>query len=235
MRPNFKNSISSKSQCSSSQMALQIKRKSLEQNKNILKIENKDIQNENIESINYFKPTEYGLSYFNEKPKKYMKTAYLVKNRQEEIEQLKIFRPIMSRNKRRKVIKVYPMIRRISKCNSKTELIKIFSSLTLNWKQLIKKYMERCFLLHLHLRQIKDFSELMHHRQNIYDALEDPVILESRVNFANNLVKNFCKGLTNFIIMFFDELIQTNLIVERKRRPQIVSKFSSSNSKSFQS
>jgi hypothetical protein len=76
--------------------------------------------------------------------------------------------------------------------------------------------MERCFLVHLHLRQIKDFYELMQHRQNIYDALEDPESLEQGVNFANNLVKNFCKGLVNFIVMFFEELIECNMLEEKR-------------------
>ena len=144
-------------------------------------------------------------------------TAYLVANRHQEIERLKIFRPIMSRNKRRKILRAYSMIKRISKCNSKMELTKIFTSLNSKWKKLIKKYMENCFLIHLHLRQIKDFSELMQHRQNIYDALDDPAILDQRVNFANNLVKNFCKGFVNFVVMFLENLIEMGLLEEKRR------------------
>ena len=179
-------------------------------------------KNENIESQNSKLKQIMFKNSPSQKSKKNlmkMKTSYLIKNRQKKIEKLKCYRPIMSRTKRRKIIKVYPMIKRISKCNSKIELIRIFTSLTKKWKKLIKKYMERCFLIHLHLRQIKDFSELMFHRQNIYDALEDPIILESRVNFANNLVKNFCKGLTNYIVMFFDELIETGFIDKKDLNP----------------
>lgn len=134
------------------------------------------------------------------------KTFHLVQNREKDIKNLKMFRPITSRNERRKIINSHSVIERISKCNSKIELFRIFSGLSVKWKQLIKHYLERCFLIHLHLRQIKDFSELMQQRQNIYDAVDDPLILEDRVRLANNLVKNFCKGFTNFVVIFYKQL-----------------------------
>ena len=155
------------------------------------------------------------------------RTAHLIKNRQKNMENLKMFRPNFSRNKRKKILKIYPMLKRIACCNSKTELIKIFTNLSARWKKLVKKYMERCFLIHLHLRQIKNFSELMQQRQNIYDALDDPSILENGVNFANNLVKNFCKGITNFVVMFYDELKEYQLLEKRKLRLKVFEKSSS--------
>ena len=236
MRPNIKLTSSSNSNSSSSQKYVQslqakLKFQSTEKKDKTFKNKNNYIQNENLESMNIVGRIEnlkISSPKISNKNEKNTKTSYLIKNRQKQIKKLKHFRPIMSRNKRRKILKVYPMIKRISKCNSKTELIKIFTSLTKKWKKLIKKYMERCFLIHLHLRQIKDFSELMHHRQNIYNALDDPIILESRVNFANNLVKNFCKGLTNYIVMFFDELIDCLLYTSPSPRDLSTSRMPSS-------
>lgn len=169
------------------------------------------IQNENSESAKVQNKIKYESSIYSkaiakEQGRVRRSTLHLIKDRKKNIEILKEFRPITSRNKRRQILKSHSVIERISKCNSKVELVKIFSELTSKWKRLIKNYMERCFLIHLHLRQIKDFSELMQQRQNIYDALDDPFILEDRVRLANNLVKNFCKGLTSFLVIFYQQL-----------------------------
>lgn len=140
------------------------------------------------------------------------KTKIFIKNKSQQLKQLKMLRRITNRKKRRKILMQYPLMSRFSSCNSKIELVRIFQNLSVKWKRLIKMYMERSFLMHLHIRQIKDFSELMAQRQNIYDSLDEPEILILKVNFGNNLVKNFCKGLTNFVVMFYEDLLEQGFI-----------------------
>ena len=145
-------------------------------------------------------------------------------NTQQKIKKLKHLRKNIMREEKKKILLKYPLLNRFSKCNSKVGLIRIFHNLSEKWKRLIKMYMERCFITHLHIRQMKDFSELMSQRQNIYEALDYPELLISKINFGNNLVKNFCKGLTNFVVMFLDELIKEGFI-KRSRLIKVDNKF----------
>lgn len=121
-------------------------------------------------------------------------------------------RRITKRKKRKGLIGMYPVLATLSRCNSKIKMLKIFKSLTSPWKRFIRNYMSKCFIYHLHIRQIKNFGELMRQRQNLYDALDDPEILMEKINFSNNLVKNFCKGISNFAVMFYEELLEQGLL-----------------------
>lgn len=134
------------------------------------------------------------------------------------IANLRSLRLTLSRSKRTRVLYEYPILRKIAECNAKLQLVKIFHTLSTKWKRLIRAYLEKSFVMHLHLRQIKNIRELLRHRQNIYDALEDPEILNNKVNFGNNLVKNFCKGLANFVIRFVDELVRDGLLSQSRKK-----------------
>ena len=118
----------------------------------------------------------------------------------------------MNRQKRRMLLEKYPILTRIFNCNSKNELINILFAMPSEWKQFMKLYLEKFFIMHLHLRQIKEFSKLMAHRNYIYEAIRDPEILRGNMSFANNLVKNFCKGLVNFVVLFYDNLNLMHLL-----------------------
>lgn len=135
-------------------------------------------------------------------------TNKFILDKKKKLENIKKLRKTMKRSKRKKIIRQYSFLNQISKCNSKIGLFHIFVSLTTDWKRLLKNYMERAFLFHLHIRQIKDFAELMSQRQNIYEAIDFPDILNTRVNFKNNLVKNFCKGFLSFVVIYSEELIE---------------------------
>jgi hypothetical protein len=126
-------------------------------------------------------------------------------------------RPIINRKKRRDIIRKYPLIGSLSKCNSKIKLLNIFKLLTPEWKLFIKFYMSRCFLFHLQIRQIKNTKELLQQRQNLYDALDDPDIIFLKITFSNNLVKNFCKGILNFFVMFQEQLLKNKMIPPPKK------------------
>lgn len=144
-------------------------------------------------------------------------TLELITDIKDGIKKLRPLRGTIHRKQRTRVLHRYPILKKIANCNSKMQLVKIFSSLSSKWKRLIRSYLERCFLMHLHLRQIKQIGELMRNRQNIYDALEDPEILNNKVNFGNNLVKNFCKGLANFVIRFVHDLIREGMLSQPRR------------------
>lgn len=133
-------------------------------------------------------------------------TKRLIKNRAQEVAQLKRYRPIMNREKRKKLLKKYSGLSRLFNCKSKNKLIQILGGLGREIRVLIKVYLRRHFLFHLHLRQIKDISGLMKNRQMIYEAVDSPEILLTNCTFSNNLIKNFCKGFVNFVIMFYEDM-----------------------------
>lgn len=125
---------------------------------------------------------------------------------------LKIHRRIINRPKRKKLINQYKILKSLWNCTSKVQLMHIFNDISPIWKKFLKFYLSRCFILHLIIRQLKKISELMRHRQNLFDSINEPELLVKKINFSNNLIKNFSKGVSNFIIMFYDELIRENLI-----------------------
>jgi hypothetical protein len=134
-------------------------------------------------------------------------TMGLVKdNRDKLLEKLKRYRPRMNQKKRKGILQMDPWIYKLFHCRSKSNLITLFLKLPKQYKDFIKIYLEKCFLLHLHLRQIKNLFQLMEHRQSIYTAIDDPHILNGNMKFKNNMVKNFSKGVVNFIVLFYEDL-----------------------------
>ena len=127
---------------------------------------------------------------------------------------IKKFRKITNRKTRRQVLRKYPTLLSLSKCNSKLSMVKIYETLSPKWKRLLRIYMSKSFILHLHIRQIRDFSLLFRQRHALYKAIDSPSVLMESINFSNNLVKNFCKGFTNFVVMFFEDISNNNLLPE---------------------
>ena len=138
----------------------------------------------------------------------------LNKLKQKHFNTLKKHRRKITRKKRRKLIGQYPILKLFWNCTSKMKLMRIFNQLNKIWKNFVTFYLERCYIIHLSIRQLKDVSELMRYRQNLYDSLKDPQLLLNRVHFKNNLIKNFCKGLSNFFVTFYEELISEKMIPE---------------------
>lgn len=124
----------------------------------------------------------------------------------------KHFRKVTNRKKRKSLKRKYPFINLLSKCNSKIKMFHIFKEISSEWKSFLKLYLTNWFILHLHVRQIKNISDLMKHRQNIFNSLDDPELLITKLNFSNNLIKNFFKGISNFFVMFYDELVEFFMI-----------------------
>jgi hypothetical protein len=160
--------------------------------------------------------------------------SHFVKQREKGLAELRRFRPIMNRDKRRRLLGMYPELSRLFLCSSKNKLSDILLTLPETFKHLMREYLKRCFILHLHLRQIKEFSGLMANRQTILEVIDSPLLLKANMSFANNLVKNFCKGVVNFVVLFYEELRREQLLpVPKQVRQQVrISQGSSDSSNS---
>lgn len=112
----------------------------------------------------------------------------------------------MNRENRKKLLEKYSGLWKVFQCKSKNKFIEILRGLEKYIRRLLKDYLRHHFLFHLHLRQIKDISGLMKNRQMIFEAIDDPEILDSNCTFSNNLIKNFCKGFVNFVLIFYEDL-----------------------------
>lgn len=141
---------------------------------------------------------------------------FVKKNRDKLMEKLKRYRPRMNQKKRKVILQIDPWIYKLFHCRSKSKLITVFLKLPKQYKDFIKIYLEKCFILHLHLRQIKNLFQLMEHRQSIYAAIDDPEILQGNMKFKNNMVKNFTKGVVNFIVLFYEDLKKIKLLPKVK-------------------
>ena len=124
----------------------------------------------------------------------------------------KCIRRITNRNRRKRLMREYPFLLALSKCNSKMQMKTIFTQLSPHWKRFLRFYLSRCFILHLFIRQIKNLKQLMQSREQLFQALDEPELVSTALPFTSNLVKNFCKGVSNFVVMFYDELLRQELI-----------------------
>lgn len=125
------------------------------------------------------------------------------------------FKKPTTHSKRMKILKKYNFLNQMSQCNTKFKMVQILHNSSHKWKCLLKNYLERVFLMHLHLRNIKDFSDLMSNREVLYKSITNPDILLVRFTLGNNVIKNFSKGFVNFVIMFHDDLIKQNFITNQ--------------------
>ena len=90
-------------------------------------------------------------------------------------------------------------IDKLKKCNTKNSFKTVLSSLSPEWKQLIKFYLTDCFIFDLYTRKLEDKKHLLSKREVFYTVIENPGFLDLDCHFDNNLVKNFCTGLSNFL------------------------------------
>lgn len=209
------------------ELTITTKNKHTKENKNSNKYANDNInealfcklQNSNLtpekenKKINFMNPLHFKSQFF--KKKQIGSFRYL---KLDSFNSIKMHRRIINRQKRKKLIKQYGILKLFWNCTSKVQLMQIFQQMTLKWKKFLKFYLSRCLIFHLTIRQLKNVSELMRHRQNLYDCVNEPELLVSKINFSNNLIKNFCKGVSNFFIMFYDELVANQMIPSLKSK-----------------
>lgn len=146
-----------------------------------------------------------GLSHFN-------KPTGRDSKKKKFLEQLKQNRKITNRTTRKKIYKRYSFLKQLSLCNSKNKLVLLFKKLPEQWKAFLRFYMTECFIKHLFIRQIKNCSGLFGKRRLFYEAIDDPTVIQNNAHFGNNLIKNFCKGICNFVAMFYGDLRKNGLI-----------------------
>lgn len=139
-------------------------------------------------------------------------TKKLLISRDKGLLQMKPFRLKNSRNRRKTLLQKFPFLFRLFKCISKRELVRILHSLSEQNKRLLQAYMQHYFVIHLHVRQIKYFAKLMNHRHLFFQAIADPELLRTNTSVGNNIIKNFCKGIVNFVCVFQSQLVQSKLL-----------------------
>ena len=194
--------------------------------KNILSLnENTDSENENdvyVPLTIVHNPPEFESASQANTPKIYSERNtvenFEIDNKDIKLKHIKKLRKIMDRKKRSQILIDYPILLKISNCAAKIDFINILESLSQRWKKLFKFYMTKCFLIHLHIRQVKFTKELLLQRQNIYEAIDFPDSLNFKLSLKNNLIKNFCKGFVNFVILFFEDLINEEFISPPKKK-----------------
>ena len=122
------------------------------------------------------------------------------------------FRKITSRKQRQRVLRKYVFLQRFFNCKSKTQMVTLFMSIPESWKPFLTFYLSRCFVMHLLVRQIKKYQVLFRYRQTLLEALDNPDLIKNCLPFTSNLIKNFCKGLCNFVFMFYEDLVDNGFI-----------------------
>lgn len=155
---------------------------------------------------------ESSLKHYQMRYQEKMTSKKFVLKRNLEMKKIKLLRPRINRNQRQRVLQKHPPLKKMFACISKLRLKNILESLSEQFKVLLRVYMKHYFIVHLHIRQIKKFDKLMNLRGLIFEAIDSPEVLIKNRNFGNNLVKNFCKGFINFIVLFYEDLTHFGLL-----------------------
>lgn len=90
-------------------------------------------------------------------------------------------------------------IQKLKKCNSKVGLRRILLKLPSEWKKIIKFYMTECFIHDLYTRRLENKMFLLSKRELLYRLVDNPELLTMDCHFDNNLLKNYCTGIANFV------------------------------------
>lgn len=114
-----------------------------------------------------------------------------------------------------KIMKSFPEIERLRRCTSKANLRRILLSLDAEWKKIIKFYMTECFIYDLYVRRLENKMFLLSKRQLLYTLIDNPELLTTDCHFDNNLLKNYCTGIANFILNHYEDI---KMVLERRRR-----------------
>jgi hypothetical protein len=99
-----------------------------------------------------------------------------------------------------------PQIKKLKQCNSKIQLRRIILKLTPEWKKIIKFYMTECFIHDLYTRRLENKMFLLSKRELLYRLIDNPELLNLDCHFDNNLLKNYCTGIANFVIKHHQDI-----------------------------
>ena len=106
-----------------------------------------------------------------------------------------------------------PEILTLKRCNSKTQFRRILLKLNPEWKKVIKFYMTECFIHDLYTRRLENKMFLMSKRDLLYRLVDNPELLTKDCHFDNNLLKNYCTGIANFVARHYKD-IQSKLKIQ---------------------
>lgn len=96
----------------------------------------------------------------------------------------------------------------LKKCNTKKAFKEVLGKLSTHWKHMIQYYLKDCFIYDIYNRKLECKLQLLAKRETLFAVVADPNLLDSGCHFDNNLVKNFCTGLANFIKRFYSEIVK---------------------------
>ena len=97
-------------------------------------------------------------------------------------------------------------IRKLKKCNSKIALRRILLKLSPEWKKIIKFYMTDCFINDLYTRRLANKKFLLSKRELLFKVIDSPELLTMDCHFDNNLLKNYCTGIANFVNKHYQDI-----------------------------
>ena len=136
-----------------------------------------------------------------------------VENNDQNIKLQNLVENVNNRKKKKKQINSY--FQKLRKCSTKLMLHDCLLNMSPFSKQILEFYLKECFIFDVFSRKVANKTQLFGKRQFFADCLDDPDILHKRLNFDNNLIKNFCIGAVNFIARYYSD-ISKEIINARK-------------------
>ena len=109
------------------------------------------------------------------------------------------YKKISKRTKLTKAPLIPVEIDQIKKCTTKNMFKAVLVELSEEWKDIIRFYLTECYIFDLYTRKIEDKKHLLSKREILYNVIDNPTLLDLDCHFDNNLMKNFCTGLSNFL------------------------------------
>ena len=89
----------------------------------------------------------------------------------------------------------------------------------------MKYYLTDCFIFDLYTRKLENKAHILSKREIFYSVIDDPTFLSLDCHFDNNLVKNFCTGLANYLKKNYNqmkEVLETSNRFENKENLQLL-------------
>ena len=111
------------------------------------------------------------------------------------------------RERRKAVNKIKYELRKLKKCSTKYALKKFLTRCSGYARGLLLFYMRECFVFDIFTRRLECKKYLMSKRQFLFRIIEDPRVLDSDCHFNNNILKNFCTGIANFLIRHMPRVV----------------------------
>ena len=75
--------------------------------------------------------------------------------------------------------------------------------------------MTECFIYDLYIRRLENKMFLLSKREFLFSLIEKPDLLNTDCHFDNNLLKNYCTGIANFIYQHYDD-IKKQIFIQNK-------------------